>query len=43
MTEWDIVLLLVIGAFGFGYGVASRAWRKDIERLFPPQSEGGEG
>jgi len=44
VIEWDIVLALVIGAFGFGYGAASRGWRKDIERLYaPPQSEGGEG
>ncbi len=35
MVEWDVVILLVIAAFGFGYGIASRGWRKDIERLFP--------
>jgi hypothetical protein len=33
--EWDIVLALVIAAFGFGYGLGARGWRRDIERLFP--------
>ena len=35
MIEWDIATALVIAAFGFGYGFASRAYRRDIERLFP--------
>jgi hypothetical protein len=35
MIEWYIVAPLIIGAFGFGYGLASRSWRRDIERLFP--------
>jgi len=37
MIEWDIALALTIAAFGFGYGLASRSWRRDIERLFPDQ------
>ncbi len=35
MIEWDIALALIIGAFGFGYGLGSCSWRRDIERLFP--------
>lgn len=33
MIPWDIVLALVIGAFGFGYGLASHAARKELEQL----------
>ena len=35
MIEWDIAIALIVAAFGFGYGIASRGWRRDIERLFP--------
>jgi len=35
MIEWYVVVALMIATFGFGYGIASRGWRKDIERMFP--------
>jgi hypothetical protein len=29
----DIAIALIVAAFGFGYGLASRACRKDIDRI----------
>ena len=33
MIEWWITLILMVGSFGLGYGVANREARRDLDKL----------